>query len=249
MSQGEPMELPTDSPKLKNWIVHPRRNLSRWLMQQRVANREFTIISNDCWGAQVYQELDLPYRTPFVGTFLMAPCYLKLLQDLPGYLRSPLHFTPKSRYEFTDCDYLLKRSERHAYPIGLLKDNVEVHFVHYASEQEARKKWNRRLQRTLWDQGQLLIKFSNDRILCREEDIVQFDALPFSHKVCFTHKPYPICPQPFGSKTIPRTESQCTSGARNILTCRDGSIEGSLLPQRQWLINPSTAFSTGGTEQ
>lgn len=188
------MELPTDSPKLKNWIVHPRRNLSRWLMQQRVANREFTIISNDCWGAQVYQELDLPYRTPFVGTFLMAPCYLKLLQDLPGYLRSPLHFTPKSRYEFTDCDYLLKRSERHAYPIGLLKDDVEVHFVHYASEQEARKKWNRRLQRTLWDQGQLLIKFSNDRILCREEDIVQFDALPFSHKVCFTHKPYPHLP-------------------------------------------------------
>jgi len=243
------MELPTDSPKLKNWIVHPRRNLSRWLMQQRVTNREFTIISNDCWGAQVYQELDLPYRTPFMGTFLMAPCYLKLLQDLPGYLRSPLHFTPQSRYEFTDCDYLLKRNERHAYPIGLLKDDVEVHFVHYANEQEAREKWNRRLQRTLWDQGQLLIKFSNDRILCREEALSNSMPCPFPTRSALPIGPTPSCPQLFGSKTIPRTESQCTSGARNILTCRGGSIEGGLLPHLQWLIKPSIAFSTGGTEQ
>lgn len=185
------MFLVTSIQELKNWTAHPRRNLSKWLMKRQVRNQEFTIISNDCWGSQIYQELDLPYKTPFVGLFVMTPCYLKLLQNLKGSLLSPLTFTNQSRYQATESYYLKNRQQEHWYPIGLLKGEVEIHFIHYASEAEAWEKWNRRIDRVLWHPEKLFIKFSDNLFLCRDEDIIAFDQLNLPNKVCFTPQSYP----------------------------------------------------------
>ncbi len=169
-----------------NWLKHSRRNISKWMMQQRVENLEFTIISNDCWGHQVYQELDLPYCTPFVGLFILAPCYLKLLQNLEGYLSTPLTFTETSRYEDSNYYHInRRRSNNKWYPIGLLKEEIEIHFLHYASQDEAKEKWERRLQRFFWQKDKIFVKFSKDYKLCTEEHIQAFDRLNFSNKVCF----------------------------------------------------------------
>jgi uncharacterized protein (DUF1919 family) len=35
----------------------------------RLKNQDFTIISNDCWGGGVYEDLQLQYTTPMVGLF------------------------------------------------------------------------------------------------------------------------------------------------------------------------------------
>jgi uncharacterized protein (DUF1919 family) len=54
----------------------------RQLLRMRVHDPEFTIVSNNCWGAHIYQNLGEPYRTPFVGLFLAPECYLRLLKRL-----------------------------------------------------------------------------------------------------------------------------------------------------------------------
>lgn len=113
-----------------------RRNLASWVLSNRVRNKNFTIISNNCWGATIYQELNLHYLTPFVGLYLNAPCYIKLLKKLAYYLKLPLTFTETSRYEIYNEK---KRKGEWSYPVGLLDGDIEIHFFHYNSQEEALK--------------------------------------------------------------------------------------------------------------
>lgn len=97
----------------------------------------FCIISNNCWGAEVYKEFSLEYNTPFVGLFIPPLDFVKLCNALPSYLEKELRFVSKSKFP----DY-----QKINYPLALLED-VEIHFVHYKSEEEAVSKWNRRRER------------------------------------------------------------------------------------------------------
>jgi uncharacterized protein (DUF1919 family) len=63
---------------------------------------QFTIISNNCWGAGAYHEADLPYQTPFVGLWILGPDYIKLLRNLKEYLFGRIDFTNVSRYVFVE---------------------------------------------------------------------------------------------------------------------------------------------------
>ena len=72
--------------------------------------------------------------------------------------------------------------------MGLLRDDVEIHFFHEASEAQAQEKWNRRAKRINWDN--LFIKFAGDKDLCNQQLIEEFDKLDFPHKICLTAKEY-----------------------------------------------------------
>lgn len=62
-----------------------------------------------------------------------------MLKNIKYYLSGDisLQFVKESKY-LEDFD--------NRYPIALL-DDVELHFLHYADETEARQKWDRRIQR------------------------------------------------------------------------------------------------------
>ncbi|WP_273445282.1 DUF1919 domain-containing protein [Neolewinella agarilytica] len=99
---------------------------------------DFVLIANNCFGGEVYQRLGRPYNTPFIGLFVPGPDFVRLLADLDNYLAEPMTF-PKG--------YVSRwRPSTAIYPLGILKD-VEIHFVHYGSEEEALEKWCRRLER------------------------------------------------------------------------------------------------------
>lgn len=165
-------------------LIYPVVRTIRYLIYYNCfKKRHFTIISNNCWGGTIYKRFGLKYQTPFVGLFLFAPDYLKLLKNLDHYLGCELSFARRSKYEME----LIKNGTLDKYPIGLL-DDIELHFIHYKSEYEAKQKWLRRLNRINWDS--LYVEFS-DRDLCTESLLEEFDKLPFEHKVCFTAKNHP----------------------------------------------------------
>ena len=98
-------------------IVYPIIN---FIPRRRLKNKNFTIICDNCWAGKVYQELGLPYQTPFVGMFVFSPDYIKMLKNLKHYLSGniPLTFVKESKY-IKDFD--------NAYPLALL-DDIELHF-------------------------------------------------------------------------------------------------------------------------
>jgi uncharacterized protein (DUF1919 family) len=166
------------------WRV--QRNLDRLmtlsherLLRLRVRRKDFSVVASNCWGGELYKELGLAYTSPFVGLYLYAPCYVRLLSDFRRTLMHPVEFGPPSRYIGVT-----------PYPLGFLNGDIELHFVHYVSREEAQAKWERRLARMQWNVDRIFFMFS-DRDLCDESHIRAFGNLDFPHKVCFTARPYP----------------------------------------------------------
>ncbi|MET0356256.1 MAG: DUF1919 domain-containing protein, partial [Cellvibrio sp.] len=93
----------------------------------RLQNAQFIIVSNNCWGYDLYHSINREYNTPFIGLFMFPECYLQLLENFNVLINAELKFLPKSRYY----------DQHKHYPIGILGDTVEIHFLHYKSEEEA----------------------------------------------------------------------------------------------------------------
>src|SRR5580658_2143796 len=118
--------------------IEYRRRRSR--LQQTVRTRHFSIISINCWGGEIYRDLDIPYQTPFINLYLELPCFVGFLENFDTAIRAPLEFVEESRYH-----------GKLAFPIGLIMGTYEIHFMHYRSQEEAREKWNRRRDRIAQD--------------------------------------------------------------------------------------------------
>lgn len=145
-----------------------------------VRNKDFTIISNNCWGGTVYQDLHLPYLTPTVGLFFYAPDYIKFVENLAHYINQELKFSNDSKYDEAN-----ESRKSRLYPVGVL-DDIEIHFLHYESEKEAFEKWNKRKERINYNG--LFLKF-DDRDLSTFELMLRFDKIEnVKNKVIFSAK-------------------------------------------------------------
>ena len=150
--------------------------------RKKLKANDFTIISNNCWGGMVYECYDLRKDSPTVGLYFMADDYVRFLSKLHFYINQKLLFIKPEQSNYynlfkNDKDWL-------SYPKARL-DDVEIVFMHYNSEKEARESWERRCKRIHWDN--LLVKF-NDQNGCRYENVKAFLDLPFDNKLFFTCK-------------------------------------------------------------
>lgn len=214
-----------------------RTEVTRQVLRSQIRTRNFTIISNNCWGAHIYQRLGIAYQTPFIGLFLTPDAYLLLLSRLRWFLSRELTFRATSRY----ASNAFCQEMRAPYPIGYLDGAVEIHFLHYASEAEATEKWSRRVQRISQDDRQLFVKFC-DREGCSDDHLAQFDELPFQNKVFFSSKPLP---EVRSAIWIPESKGNSVpDGAKlSALSPRyfDAAawINGTSTKPRQWATLPS----------
>lgn len=133
-----------------------------------------TVVSNNCWGAEFYKEYNVEFLSPFVGLYIYPECYLKILSDPTVVLKSPLRFVASSRFE-----------QETSFPIGLLHEDVEIHFMHYDSEDEALSKWTRRVGRMDKNPANWYVKM-DDREGAGKEDIQRFLELPYPNKVALS---------------------------------------------------------------
>ena len=136
----------------------------------------------------IYESYNLPKKSPTVGMFFIAKDYIEFLSDLKGYINGTLTFIKPEESRWKDMPQVLGDKRFGSYPIGVLsnkKNTIEIFFLHYHSEWEAREKWERRVQRINWDK--LLIKF-NDQNGCTETEVNEFIKLPYKNKVFFTCK-------------------------------------------------------------
>ncbi len=150
-------------------------NIYLYFYRYKIRSKEFAIISDNCWGGEIYKCLNMQFNTPFIGLFIDGKNYIKLLENFSFYLDQPLVFRME---ENTKADKI-------NHPIGYL-DDVEIHFLHYSSNIEAMKKWNRRVKR-LKD----TIHFDNcyfkidDRDDTSVEILNRFHDLKFKNKISF----------------------------------------------------------------
>ena len=157
--------------RLQEW----RDNLFSAYEAKRIGEKPFVILSNNCWGYELYGAIGREYNTPFIGLFLMPECYLRFLENFDNCISSELTFTHNSKYY----------DQPKPYPIGVLEVGIEIHFLHYTSEKEARDKWGRRMARmksALASGAEIYCKLC-DCEGCTPEHLARFHRLGFAQKI------------------------------------------------------------------
>lgn len=139
----------------------------------KLFNKTPCIIASNCNGGIIYHDLGLKFLSPTINLFFYPQDYLKFIMNLDHYVKAQL------------CPPIVVENNR--YPIGIL-DDIELHFMHYKTFEEAAKHWQKRIKRV--DFANLFF-IMTDRDGCTYEQIKTFDELPYKNKVIFTHKEYP----------------------------------------------------------
>ena len=71
---------------IKNFVIKIRAPFKRIGLK----NKDYSIISNNCWGGVVSRDRGIKYNSPTCGLFFYAKDYLKFLSNLDYYLNSEM---------------------------------------------------------------------------------------------------------------------------------------------------------------
>lgn len=154
-----------------------------------VVNDDTSIITSNCFAGLIMQDLGLKYNSPTLGLYFMYPDYIEFLKNLKFYLKeAELKFVEQSKYPLGNQR---REKAKEWYPIGVLDEKVEIHFLHYHSEEEAATKWHRRAERVNMDD---LLIIGMDQNLCTAKDVEDFEDLEFEKKIMFSTHQNPSCP-------------------------------------------------------
>lgn len=166
------------------WRKAMRRPLND-MNKYRLKNHSPSIIANNCNGGVLCHDLGLRFNSPTVNLFIPFPDYTRFCVKLEHYLL----LAPEAMTE---------ASLSSEYPTGYLED-IALYFVHYASFEEAKKKWFERAARVDFDNLCIMLA---QRDGCTREDIQIFDGLPYGRKVAFVDHPMPEVQSAFYDPTF-----------------------------------------------
>lgn len=148
-------------------------------------DNEASIISNNCFGGRITQDLKYKYNSPTAGLFICYPDYINFLRYLHLAIITPIKFKKRGYSKYPEIDRYLK-SLKWEVPVGYLEledTEIEIIFLHYHSEKEAKEKWERRCRRVNLDK---LIIFGTDNDLCSRQNVIDFLSLNYKHKFFFS---------------------------------------------------------------
>jgi len=140
-----------------------------------------SVLSMNCFGGHIYQDINIPYESPTAGLFFFADDFCSILEDI-SILKRNIVFVPKSKWKLANEKM---PTREHPYPIGVFEGtDIEIHFLHYYTEQDALDKWHRRMKRFNFDRF-IAIGFQQNE--CTKETIERFEKIDIPNKVFFTN--------------------------------------------------------------
>lgn len=140
--------------------------------------KNWCIVSNNCYGTNYYRQNNREYDTPFIGMFIHSPDYIKLLEGFDYYMSMQIKPLPNN---------LSKYAPNSTYPIGVIDDEIEIHFIHDQNINMSVEKWERRKLRMSKNKNKCIFKLCDRDGFTR--DLGQrFCSLPYKHKILFVCK-------------------------------------------------------------
>lgn len=171
----------------KNFIYFFRQSEYEHYKQKKcrkLKQTDFTIISSGCSGTIMYCDLGLPYLSPTINLAIEMKDFIKMVENLKWYMTGEI----------------IELKKDTAYPVGPLRD-IELHFMHYRSFEEAVSKWEERKKRINWDKIFIVGNAWNGDL----EVLKRFDHLPYKNKVVFTPINHPEIPSALFIKGFEKT--------------------------------------------
>lgn len=158
---------------IKSLLVEKRH---REFGKLELKNRDVTILSNCCIGGTMYNDLGLRFLSPTINLFFGHHCFIDFVNHYEEYRAADLVDT--GRYDINEHGL-------HG-PICVLKKcglpDIEIHFLHYSSFEEAKMKWNDRYKRINPNKIFLVIEAQDNH----EHGLIdEYASLPYP-KIIFT---------------------------------------------------------------
>ena len=151
------------------------RKIYRGRVNKKLKNHDFTIICNNCIGTYIYYDLNHRFCSPTINLLFYHP-------------EEFIHFV-KNLKEYLACEVIEIESSK-KYPVGILTYNsidVELHFMHNKSFEEAKQRWNDRLIRMNYDNIYVIMESGNDT---SEKLLNDFSTISYPNKVIITNGEY-----------------------------------------------------------
>ena len=143
-----------------------------------VKNKDVTIFSNCCIGGTMYNDLGLKFMTPTINLFFRHHGFIDFVNHYEEYETGELIF---------EGGYDINENGNHAPICELVKEglpSIEIHFLHYNSYDEAKKKWDERYKRINKNKIFLVIEAKDEH---EHELIEEYVKLPYP-KIIFTNE-------------------------------------------------------------
>ena len=162
--------------KITDFVFMGNRKLWLYRLSKRIANKDFTIISNNCTAGFIYHDLGLMFRTPTINLFFKTDQYITFVKDFSYYLSCPL---------------IEDKKDSLPYPVGILKsknkkkEDIYLYFNHYKTFQEAKTKWNERKKRINLDNICFILDFYDSVYDSKLLDL--FYNLSVENKIALLH--------------------------------------------------------------
>lgn len=155
--------------KINNNIFILCRKIRNKRKKARLKNTDVTILCSDCIGGVIYNDFNMRFNSPTINLYIKPSDFVKFCKKIDFYLNSELKF---------------KENKKHI--VGMLHD-IEIHFLHYQTFEEAKNKWIERSKRINKDNICLILTCKDGYTL---KDIKDFDKLNYKNKVIFVPKKY-----------------------------------------------------------
>ena len=167
-----------------NFIKKTLRNVPLYLRHNKfkkvkVKNEDVTILCNCCIGGVMYNDLGLRFLSPTINLFFSHNSFINWVKNIREYQTA--EFVDTGRFDINE-------NGLHGPVCKLVKEGlpeIEIHFLHYDSFEQAKKKWFERYERINYSKIFLVIEAQAEH----EHSLIdEYAALPYK-KVIFTNLP------------------------------------------------------------
>lgn len=143
--------------------------INRWIKRKtksRLIADEVSVLSSNCLGGLLYDRFGLRFLSPTINVLIPSDQFIRFALSYESYLKKDLIFIETEK----------------SYPVAQLED-IQIHFIHYRTEEEAEACWMRRKDRIIKERLFVLL---NDRDGVTEEDLRRLDESDLKNVLVFT---------------------------------------------------------------
>ena len=149
-------------------------------MRLALTNHDFSFFTPNCMAGILMHDLGLRFLTPTVNLMMKQTDFLQFMLNLDQYLKGEFRFFVYTEYS-CPC--------AHLHCDGL--PDVDVHFIHFHTREEAERKWRERAERINRDNMFVLLE---ERDGITRTDLERLGSLRAKGVLAFTCNPYPDIP-------------------------------------------------------
>lgn len=152
-------------------------------MQAYLKKKKFTVLCNNCTGGFVLHDLGQRFDTPTINMYFSGTDFFDFVEHLSYYIRQEL------------CEASqIGNDNGYNYPIAIIPGgekyrDIELHFLHYKSFEEAKEKWDERKSRIQWNRLFVIWTFMGEMDGGNKKFYKRAQDLPVEKKVIFVNHP------------------------------------------------------------